>query len=696
MTGLTPRNLGRKSRGLSIQSRFMLYFGAVVVTLMAAVILLVGHRQSDTMLRQTKARGEAVANSIAAVVTPSLLSYDSVTLQAAAEQAKKDAGVEYVVILNKEFEVEGFSGNPQRQREVLDDALSLAAQRAPGTLIQEVSDNPEFGIEGEHLDISVPVYIESSSVKWGTVRVGLSLENLNAEIASTQRVLVLLGVAAVLIVLLSARFFTSRITQPLQSLAAATAEIAAGNLETEMDEDLVGELGNLAHSFNKMVADLRHSRDAIHYQHQHLENMVQERTGALREKARELEKANAELKQVDAMKSDFLSNVSHELRTPLTSIRSFTEIMLDDEMVLSDEERDEFLNIVSSQADRLTRLISDLLDLSKIEAGEFHLQREPLEVEGLVDRVVGTLRNLAMEKGVELTTTLEPDLPLIYGDVDRLSQVLTNLIDNALKFTPAEGSVSVHARVSAERARREDDRFSGVESDTPAVNEYVVFEVRDTGVGIAPTDQRKIFEKFGQVGNVLTSKPQGTGLGLAISGNIMAQHEGAIWVESAPEEGSTFAFSVPTSTDEGELGQPVPEAETRVTGDPQDLVDTLERVTTGKRVLVVDDDPDMVRTLTSLLEPVGFRALGCTSGGQAVAKARDLRPDCILLDTVMPEINGFDVLRLLKADPATAEIPVVIISEGDDEHRAFELGAADCVRKLAEVDELLAGLPQDA
>jgi PleD family two-component response regulator len=124
---------------------------------------------------------------------------------------------------------------------------------------------------------------------------------------------------------------------------------------------------------------------------------------------------------------------------------------------------------------------------------------------------------------------------------------------------------------------------------------------------------------------------------------------------------------VPTTTADGQyLGQPTPEAEARLSSDPEDLVETLERVTTGKRILVVDDNPKMVRTITSLLEPVGFRALGCTSGSQAVAMARDLRPDAILLDTVMPEINGFDVLRLLKSDPATSEIPVVIISEGDD------------------------------
>ncbi len=717
---------GRQHMGL--QSRFMLYFVVIVVTLMSVIVWVVEQRMSSTLMEQTKVRGVAIANSIAATVKSDLLSYDYVSLQQAAEMAAEDEGLLYVIILNKEGVVAGFSGWPERQGQVLIDAVSIAVSTAGGSLIQPLEASQQPGIDTAHLDIAVPVHVDGTPVQWGTVRVGLSLAPMRSSLASTRLLLVLLGLGAVMVVLVSARFLSLKITRPLEGLAAATAHIAAGDLDHAVDENLVGELVDLARSFNKMTNELRRSRDAIRYQNAHLEHMVQLRTSALEEKARELEKVNAELKELDRLKGDFLSNVSHELRTPLTSIRSFTEIMLDEEQELSKEERGEFLHIVASQAERLTRLISDLLDLSRIEAGEFRCQLVPMDLRGVAESVTHTLQSLAADKGIQLRNEVRGGLPQVYGDVDRISQVLTNLVGNATKFTASRGTITLSARVCSRRrpvigvlvpGQVPDGAFAGMESSEPECGEYVVVSVRDTGPGIRASDEHRIFDKFGQVGNVLTDKPQGTGLGLAISGSIMIKHRGALWVESTPGVGSVFSFAIPTAavsdvviggpgSAAGEsVDLPVPGARelalkpaaaavamprgasAHSTDEPESLVEIVQRTALGKVVLVADDEPAIVTALMELLQPLGYRVVGCHTGWEAVSTARELAPDVVILDIMMPGINGYDVLRLLKSEQATVEIPVIVLSVLDEKEKAFALGAAEFVSKPFHKQHLL-------
>ena len=728
MSGILTKAVSlRELRGfpnrLGLQGRFMVHFGLIVLTLMALVVWLVENRMSTTLMQQTRMRGLAIGRSIAATVQSELLSYDYVSLQQAAETAARDEGLLYVIILDKEGCVAAFSGSPERQGAVLDDPVSVTAGVGNAFVVQEVSPTVESGETTAHLDIAVPVRVEGTPVRWGTVRVGLSLAPAMQTLAETRLLLVLLALVAVLIVLASARLLSRQITEPLVGLAGASASIATGNLDLTVNEDLVGELGDLASSFNKMTNELKRSRDAIRYQNQHLENIVVLRTSALAEKARELERVNAELKELDRLKSDFLSNVSHELRTPLTSIRSFTEIMLDPECQLETAERREFLQIVATQAERLTRLISDLLDLSKIEAGEFQCQIRPMNPSRMAASVVHTLEHLAAEKRIELRNDIPGDAVYVLGDVDRLSQVLTNLVDNAIKFTSYQGRITITAHTSAKRwpvigvlrsGEKPSGAFAGMETHQPEEGEYLVITVRDNGIGIRAADAKRIFEKFGQVGNVLTDKPQGTGLGLAISGGIVMQHGGALWVESEPDVGSVFSFSVPLAApaaqqEGGPRSTPksapnaapeivaapaqrlhtVSKQEPVKASDPKEIVEAVKRSSTGKLIMVVDDEPSIVTALTELLHPHGFRTIGCYGGSEAVARARELAPDAIILDIMMPEINGYDVLRLVKSDPSTAHIPVIVLSVLDDKAKALDLGAAEYVRKPFQKEELL-------
>jgi CheY-like chemotaxis protein len=303
---------------------------------------------------------------------------------------------------------------------------------------------------------------------------------------------------------------------------------------------------------------------------------------------------------------------------------------------------------------------------------------------------------VALEKGVVLHDRVTGQLPAVLADRDRVNQVLTNLIHNAIKFTPAGGAITLSAQTNTHRrpvigilepGEAPPGAFHGMESHEPETGSYLVISVRDTGIGIRAEDQERIFDKFGQVGNILTDKPQGTGLGLAISGSIVMQHGGALWVESSPDDGSVFSFSLPVeassapSRGAGSTPAPVESDHT--------IVRAVRRSTPGKQILVVDDEPAIVSALTELLQPCGYRVVGCQSGSQAVARARELQPDAIILDIMMPEINGYDVLRLLKGDPSTAGIPVIVLSVLDDKQKAFELGATEYVRKPFEKDVLL-------
>lgn len=320
--------------------------------------------------------------------------------------------------------------------------------------------------------------------------------------------------------------FVKRLVDPLKQLSATALSIESGDLEARCPLQRDDEIGVVAAAFNGMVDRLR---DYI----QNLDAKVAERTA-------ELEKANEELKQLDQLKSDFLSTVSHELRTPMTSIVGFAKLAKKklNDIILPQAAADAAaaraaaqvkgnIDIIVHESERLTLLINDVLDSAKLDADKVEWQNIPLAPARLVERAIAVTAALAEQKGLALSAEAAPDLPPISGDENRLLQVLINLISNAVKFTQ-EGHIRLHA------TRKEN---------------HIVFTVEDTGSGIAPENQGEVFEKFRQIGNTLTDKPQGTGLGLSICKQIVKHHGGEIWLESEPGRGSTFYFSIPCSAD---------------------------------------------------------------------------------------------------------------------------------------------------
>ncbi|MGE5405713.1 MAG: ATP-binding protein [Candidatus Saccharibacteria bacterium] len=253
-----------------------------------------------------------------------------------------------------------------------------------------------------------------------------------------------------------------------------------------------------------------------------------------------LRRSNEQLKELDTMKTNFLSTVSHELRTPLTSIRGFASMTkkrlndsilphteaIDKKVVKAINQVEQDLDIILSESVRLTTLINDLLDIAKMEAHQVDWKHEPVVVSEIVDQAISATASLFMRPGIQMVKEVPPDLPLITGDRDRLIQVLINLVSNAAKFT-SSGRITCSARLNGS---------------------MVIVSVVDTGIGIAPEDIDKVFDKFKQVGDTLTSKPVGTGLGLSICKEIIEAHGGRIWVESTAGKGSRFSFTLPVST----------------------------------------------------------------------------------------------------------------------------------------------------
>ncbi len=347
--------------------------------------------------------------------------------------------------------------------------------------------------------------------------------------------------------------------------------------------------------------------------------------------------------EADRAKSDFVSTVSHELRTPMTSIVGYVDLILMGATgPLSDIQRD-FLKKVKSNSERLTSLVNDLLDISRIETGRVVLQLAPVAIEEVIKQVADLLHPKIVEKEQRLLTVLPPALPKVYGDHDRLVQIVTNMMGNAYKYTPVGGEIGVYVYVR---------------------DAMLYVAVADTGIGIAPENQKKIFERFYRVeDDPAVYEVSGTGLGLAISLSLIQMHGGTISLDSALGKGSTFTFSVPLA--EGELTENVGTLPPRIAGEPKSTI------------LVVEDDRESADLLKIMLHQDDVEFLTAVSGEEALRLAREKRPDVISLDIRLPDLDGFEVLQLLKRDAETADIPVVIVSVMSDRARGLRLGATE-------------------
>lgn len=366
----------------------------------------------------------------------------------------------------------------------------------------------------------------------------------------------------------------------------------------------------------------------------------------------QLERKNEELADASKLKSQFLANMSHELRTPLNSIIGYSELILDGMYGPLTEKQQDRLEKVHRNGKNLLALINDILDLSKIEAGRMELDLQEVAVPEVIEQVMSVVQPLAQEKGLILQSKIAPNLRPVKADPDRLRQIILNLLSNAVKFT-AEGSVAVEA---------------GVSSDGRCLELKVI----DSGIGIAPELHEVIFDEFRQADSTSTREFGGTGLGLAISRRLSRLHGGDIIVESASGKGSTFTVTIP-------LVAEMPAG-------------TISAESLGPLVLIIDDQADAADLIREHLTASGYRVHLTNDGADGIRLASELHPDAITLDLMMPGMDGWQVLKQLRADQATASIPVIVVSIIDESRQAVEMGARDYIMKPINPERLLAAL----
>lgn len=370
---------------------------------------------------------------------------------------------------------------------------------------------------------------------------------------------------------------------------------------------------------------------------------------------RELQIKNEQAEEANRAKSVFLANMSHELRTPMNAIIGFSEILVERLQDKVEPKYVGFLRSILQSGQHLLNIINDILDLSKVEAGKMEIYPETFSVSAAVESVCQVMKGLSAKKNIRFEVELAPDVTTIESDHAKFKQILYNLLSNAVKFSKSGSVVTI-------RGRRTSD--------------MLVVSVIDTGIGIAPEHLAMIFDEFRQL-DASASRPQGgTGLGLSLVRKFVELQRGKVGVVSRVGEGSEFTFSLPLRFSGAAIPSPIVSATGHV-------------VPPGERILVVEHDDETFDTLSAYLQSAGYLPIRARTGGEVLELARIMRPRAVTLDLVLPDVEGWQVLRDLKSDASTAEIPVIIVSMVDHSEIAFSVGADDYFLKPVDWPRLL-------
>src|SRR5437899_811188 len=458
------------------------------------------------------------------------------------------------------------------------------------------------------------------------------------------------------------------ISRPILHLENAMRMVSANkNYEVRAATFYNDEIGRLIDGFNTMLSEIQHRDTALQRANDELKTRTGELEGEIIHRKRtqeELLKAKHAAEDASRAKSAFLANMSHELRTPLNAIIGYSEMLEEETHDSGKLENQQDLRKIQSAGKHLLSLINDVLDLSKIEAGKMGLHLETFDVSLMVEEMVTTLQPAIAKNSNSVRVRLPDDASMMRADATKVRQILFNLMSNACKFTD-HGTISLDVSQSAMEGQ-----------------EWIRFRVEDTGIGISAKQQEKLFQEFSQADATISRKYGGTGLGLAISHRFVQMMKGRIGVESQPGQGSTFTVYLPAQVtlDTADAAQSE--------GAGAAAAGSSQHTPELDTILVIDDDPAVRDLMSRFLTKLGFRAVAAASAEEGLRLARAVSPLVITLDVIMPERDGWDVLRQLKTDPQLAQIPVIMVTVVDNQPMGFDLGASNYLIKPVDRDRL--------
>ena len=475
---------------------------------------------------------------------------------------------------------------------------------------------------GPVLMVSTPYFEEWGRHPYSVLYI-FTYDKVWERVASDLQSTLLLVLLALATVALFASWMAGRVARPLLRLTEGVRSFSEGKLMALPSVRTGDEIETLSETFNSMAERIQ-------------------------QQVERLETANRELATLDRMKTDLLANVSHELRTPLAAIRGYVEFIQEGQLGPTTDAQRKGLEVCLRNSERLTKTINMLLDFSRMELGRVPIRPAPFQIGRLVAQIVAGIEADARKRRIRLRTVVERDLKPVDGDRDRLTQVLENLITNALKFTPDGGEVEIGARPAPDGRR-------------------VEVWVADTGIGIPPEERARVFDKFYQSDASATRKFGGIGLGLAIVKSILDAHGAEIVVDGRSGAGSVFRFSLPAAA----------EARTE-SGVFHGL---LPAEGAAGDILAIDDDPDFLSILRETLEKHGFVVRTATTAAEGLAAARERPPLLVILDIRLPDRDGLDLLHELREDEATRSTPILVASVVDERLEGLRLGAVEYLVK---------------
>jgi len=517
-------------------------------------------------------------------------------------------------------------------------------------------------IEDDQIALVRSIVLDGKPI--GAVYIRSDLQELHTRLQRYALIAAIVLSACLLAALLISSIFRRAVAEPIVDLSKI-AKVVSQDKNYSVRATPIrspSELAILIDAFNEMLAQIQQSEGALRMARDELEQRVRERTAELETAKREVEEfsrsvllAKEEVERGSRFKDQFLSTMSHELRTPLNAVLGFSDLLADERYGPLNDRQQRYVAHIHTGGKHLLKLISDILDLSKIEAGRMELAREDVTVASAFAEVISALYPLAEKKSQALLQHAAPNLH-VHADAMRFKQVLMNLAGNAIKFTPEGGRIELAAC---------------------QVDDQVRVEVRDNGPGIPADQQQRIFEAFFRLTET-GSATEGTGLGLAITSRLVELHGGKLEIESRPGAGTCFYFSLP-------LVAIIPD-EAAPTSIP------MPRAPRAPRILVVEDNPATGQLIQSQLTSSGYETLRCDKPERAMEMAAEHQPDAITLDLIMQPVHGLEVLLQLKNDPRTSMIPVIVVTIVDQPGVGTVLGADEYLIKPVDKATLLAAV----